>query len=389
MKKKILIIIWSFTAGGGAEKILANLANYLDPEKYEIDIVEYENFDYKKEVVSSNINLLNPININRNSKRIKRKYLEIYFKVKGKVNKILLFLFPQVLRKKTLKSKKYDIEIGFNYLIPSFFISSSSKAKKVVWIHSSIEDLDYRINKSIRTYVSFLKQKNAFKKIDKIVTISNKTMQSVLHLYPECESKLIKIYNGYDFCEIKKKSEQKINIKKKSFTILAAGRLVEQKNFSLLVEVAQILRDRTVDFEIILLGEGDERIKLEKLIKQKNLKSVITMTGYRENPYPFFKVADLFCMTSIVEGFPTVLIESMFLGCPFVSTPVAGTEELSNNGKCGKIVDYNSIHIANEIEYLINNPTKLNEMKQYCISFAQKYTIEEQIIQVEKLLDKL
>ena len=57
------------------------------------------------------------------------------------------------------------------------------------------------------------------------------------------------------------------------------------------------------------------------------------MVGYVDNPYPYIKNADLFCMTSESEGFPTVLIESMIIGCPFVSTNVAGADELAMNGE--------------------------------------------------------
>ncbi len=61
MKKKVLFIIWSYSYGGGAERILTNIVNNLDPSKYEIDILEYVYAGIKKEEINDNINLLNPI----------------------------------------------------------------------------------------------------------------------------------------------------------------------------------------------------------------------------------------------------------------------------------------------------------------------------------------
>lgn len=389
MKKKVLFIIWSFSAGGGAEKVLANLVNKMDKNQYDIDILEYENFDYKIESLENHINLLNPVNINSKSNRINNKFEKYFHVINSKINKLYLLFFPVFLRKKVLKEMegKYDIEIGFNYLIPSFMISKSKKAKKILWIHSSIEDLDCKKNNNFRTKILYKKQKKAFDKIDKIVAISKKTENSIVDLYPEYSSKLIRIYNGYDFENILNLAHSSCSYKKEKFCIIGAGRLTSQKNFSLLIEVAKILRERDLQFEIIILGEGEERSKLQKEIFDKKLEEYINLMGYIENPYPYFLQADLFCMTSIAEGFPTVLVEAMALGCPFISTPVAGTEELSAAGKCGIVTSYNPINIAEQIEYFILNSKNLEEMRNNCIHYSSKYKLITQVDNVQHLIN--
>ena len=105
-KKKILFIIWSFSFGGGAERVLANIVNNLSTEKYEIDLLEYYHTDINKEKVNDNINVLNPIVDFRDNK------------FKKLISMILLKTFPNILRKIYI-NKKYDLEISFNYLIPA------------------------------------------------------------------------------------------------------------------------------------------------------------------------------------------------------------------------------------------------------------------------------
>ena len=390
MKKKILFIIWSFTAGGGAEKVLATLVNNMDKSKYDIDILEYENFDYKIESLENHINLLKSVNINQKSNKINNKIEKYYYFINSKINKFYLLFAPTFLRKKVLKEMedKYDLEIGFNYLIPSFIISKSKNAKKILWIHSSIEDLNYKKNKDLRTKILYKKQKKAFDQIDKIVAISNKTEKSILDLYPESQSKLIKIYNGYNFEKIIEMGKLSCSYRKETFCIVGAGRLTTQKNFSLLIEVAKSLKERNLQFEIIILGEGEMREKLEEEILCNGLEKYIKLLGYIENPYPYYSQADLFCMTSIAEGFPTVLIEAMSLGCPFISTPVAGTEELALDGKCGLITTYNSTDIADKIEGLIIDSNKLLEMKKNCIRYSRNYRLNTQVENVNNLINE-
>ena len=102
-KKKILFTIWTYSWGGGAENILTNLVNHLDPNKYEIDILEYFHSDIKKEPVNENINILPPIIDSTNTNKFEKLY-----------KMILTRWFPKLIRKK-YANKDYDIEIVKTY----------------------------------------------------------------------------------------------------------------------------------------------------------------------------------------------------------------------------------------------------------------------------------
>lgn len=376
-KKKVLFLIWSFTAGGGAEKILSNIVNNLDRNKYDISILEYENFDIKKEFTKKEIKILKPILINGQNK------------IRNKILKSLTFKKPKLIRKWFVK-EKYDIEVAFNYMIPSL-ITSNSNNKKYNWVHSSIEDLDYEkvdSQKYKNVKRRFELQKNSFEKMNNIIAISNKTNDSIIKLYPTVKDKVIKIYNGYEFENLYKQSSVEVSDIRKIgyYTIVAIGRMAEQKNFPYLIDVADKLRKEGVKFNLFIIGDGDQRNKIEDKIRQYDLSGQVHLLGYINNPYPYLKQADLFCLTSIAEGFPTVLVEALALGCPFVSTDVAGAEELSNGEQCG-LVSFDIDQYVSNVKKILENKELRNNMSNKGKVLVFNYSMKNQISQIEKLFD--
>lgn len=382
MKKNILFVIWSFSAGGGAEKILANIVNNMDNEKYNITILEYVNFGIENELNNKNVKVLPPIIKSKNKNLIKNiSYLKKYFlKLQEYIINKLVYIYPKIIRRMFIKND-YDIEIAFNYLIPTFLIADSNANLKIAWNHGSIENLAESNMKS-----KCLLQKKSLHKVDKIIAISDKTSESIKNLYPEVNSKIVKISNGYDFKRIKELSQEDIEFNNSNNTIIAIGRLDKHKNFDLLIESAKILNERRVDFNILILGDGDERVNLERKIKEYCLTDKINLLGYIQNPYPYILKSKILCLTSLAEGFPTVIVEGLFLGCPFVSTNVAGIDELSNNGECGIVSESSPYEIANNLEELLVTDEKRTKMSQEGREFIQKYSIENQIKSINEIL---
>jgi glycosyltransferase involved in cell wall biosynthesis len=121
-------------------------------------------------------------------------------------------------------------------------------------------------------------------------------------------------------------------------TILAIGRLDEQKDFESLIRAFCILR-RDMDVKLVILGEGSRRSVLQKLIGTLGLENDVDLPGFAPNPYAFLGKADLFALSSLWEGLPNVLIEALALGTPIVSTDCeTGPREILRNGRDGKLV---------------------------------------------------
>lgn len=365
-KKKILFIIWSYSMGGGAEKVLTNIVNNLDDTKYSIDILEYWHVGLKKEKVNSNINILKPIIDVNNSTKIERI-----------IKKLLVEMCPYLLRRLYVRNH-YDYEISFNYLIPTFLLDK--KAKCISWIHGDIYDL--KANK----YQYFL-QKRAFKKVKKIVTISKNTYNSIKHVFPSEVHKLEIINNGLDLEEIEKLSkEKKMILKNKIFVFL--GRLDENKNPILLIEIAKKLKEKNLDYQILVLGTGNLYNKMKEMIKEFKLDKYIKLKGYINNPYPYILSSTGLLLCSKSEGFPTVLLEGIMLDTPFVSTNVGGVDEMANKYQCGVIATTEDEFLL-EMKTMVENRDFYEELVDNCKKTKKLFTLEKQIKKIEKIIDNM
>lgn len=366
-KKKLLFIIWSFSYGGGAEKILANIVNNIDLNKYKVDIIEYWNADIKREIVNEEITILPSIINAQNDSRIKKI-----------LYKIILETFPNILRKKYIR-EKYDVEISFNYMIPTFLLSK--KCKTISWIHGDVYDL--KENKK-----DYLLQKKSFKYVDKIVSISNNTYNSLIDVYPEYSDKVVLINNGFNTKEIIQKAEEiklsKLNVP----SLLFINRFDENKNPIYAVEIAKILKEDNINFKLYFIGKGDLDIKINEKIKDYGLEKEVEILGYKENPYPYIKNSDIVLGCSKSEGFPTIFVEAISLGKPFVTTNVGGVVEISDNQKCGFIAE-NINDYVNDIKILINDKNKYKSFSEYGKKHVEMFSMEKQIQKIDKLIEEL
>src|SRR5690606_28231306 len=105
-------------------------------------------------------------------------------------------------------------------------------------------------------------------------------------------------------------------------TIVSAGRLIKIKGFDILIKAFSQLE--TKDYNLIILGEGDERVNLEKLIRELNLENRVFLPGFTKDVYSYFHHASICVVSSIKEGFPNVLLQMMSQNNNVVTTLCAG-----------------------------------------------------------------
>jgi glycosyltransferase involved in cell wall biosynthesis len=127
-------------------------------------------------------------------------------------------------------------------------------------------------------------------------------------------------------------------VNKSTPVMVAAGRLAPWKGFADLIEATALLVSKR-QIRLLILGDGPLRIELQTLIDARGLRDVVQLVGYVENPLRYFARADVFVLSSYVEGLPNVLVEAMMCGCTPVSTDCpTGPREVLQGGRYGYLV---------------------------------------------------
>lgn len=291
MMKRVLFMINSLN-GGGAEKVLQTVLLNLDENKYDITL-----FSMHREKIES---LNYPKNITY--KVVFDRYIGTNFLRKGisllglKIKGVAFRYLPSSLFYRLIIHNQFDIEIAFIEGESTKIISGSpnTNSKKYAWVHIDLQQ---------NPWTSFLyngvdDECEHYKKYDKILCVSESVRNAFLKRYSNVEDCKVQVqYNPIDRNKIVAMSMKNLctirSKKKHLLRMVAVGRLVHQKGFDRLLEVCSHLRDEGYLFEILIIGEGSERNKLENMIKNYNLSKTIELLGYVDNPYPFMATADL------------------------------------------------------------------------------------------------
>jgi colanic acid/amylovoran biosynthesis glycosyltransferase len=148
--------------------------------------------------------------------------------------------------------------------------------------------------------------------------------------------------------------------------LVCLARLVEQKGLPTLIAAAARLRERSRDFELVIIGSGPMRVEIERLIGQLGLEGSVRLTGSLSDEHVFQELlaARAMVLPSFAEGLPGVFFEAMALGRPVISTYIAGIPELVEPGKNGWLVPAGAVELLADAmdEVLAAAPAELERM---------------------------
>jgi glycosyltransferase involved in cell wall biosynthesis len=181
-------------------------------------------------------------------------------------------------------------------------------------------------------------------------------------LSPEAMAKVRKLYNGIDLATfVPDGSPREPN------HVLGVGRLVEKKGFHVMVEALAELLQRGVDVHASIIGDGDQKKRVEQLIAARGIGARVRMLGPRDQAEvrAFLSRATLMVQPCLVgndgnrDALPTVLVESLAMMLPCISTPVTGIPEILDQGRCGVLVPEEDVQAtADAIEALLRDPAR-------------------------------
>ena len=164
-------------------------------------------------------------------------------------------------------------------------------------------------------------------------------------------------------------------LNKKTPVIISVGRLAKQKNFPLLLRAFQIVK-QNIDAKLIILGKGDERHHLEKLVQQLDLTQDVDLAGFTTNPWSYMNRADLFVLSSDEEPFGLVIVEAMTCGLPIVATDAigGGPRTILNQDQYGNLVPVqNPDALAKAMLAILTDPNLQTRLSVASLERCQAY----------------
>ena len=343
---KTIVISSGDLTMGGLQKILVEYLKLIDKNKYRIVLLIANDYGKKNlflEEIPKNVEIqfVRPYNLvskiaelSKNRKILNRLLLKRYRYRSKRV-------FKSIFLEKLSKLGKIDLIIDFDGGLKSI-LDNLKAEKKIIWIHSSIRKHKQDNKSKISRYGEELK------KYDKIIAICKEMNEEIKELYPFLSSEIEYIYNPLDCNNIieqgnenieKMTSYEKELIERDYF--LAVSRLdTVQKDFETLIEGYSILKNKGIKEKLYIIGEGNGRVKIEKMIEEKNLGEDVILLGEKKNPYVWMKNSKLFIHSSRYEGLPTVLLEALMMDKFIVSSNCpTGPTEILTNPKAGELFD--------------------------------------------------
>ena len=319
--------------GGGAERVMLNIARGIAQQGIAVDIVLIKEEGEFLEQVPPQIRIVN-LNTSRLDKGTKFK-LPTSFQSTTSLPKLVRYLRQE--RPKTLISAAHytnEIAILAKYIarVPTRVIVSE---------HTTLSQEAQRVEQ-LSARVAPLMAKMLYPWANEIVAVSNGVAQDLVQITGIAKKRIQVIYNPVITPELIDKAEETLEhhwfADGEPPVLLGIGRFVAQKDFATLINAFAKVRHRQ-PVRLMMLGNGRDKHKLQALATELGVDSDIAWMGFVDNPFAYMKRASLFVLSSAWEGLPTVLIEAMAVFLPVVSTNCrSGPAEILDNGKYGELV---------------------------------------------------
>ncbi|MEZ7970949.1 MAG: glycosyltransferase [Cyclobacteriaceae bacterium] len=204
------------------------------------------------------------------------------------------------------------------------------------------------------------------------------------------ENKITVLYNGIKTTKVDTETQLE-EIKRsnpKEIILGNAGRLSKQKGQKLLLDLADVLKEKKISFKLYIAGTGELKKELEKEIKKRNLQEEVILIGFVKNIDAFMNSIDVFLLSSIWEGFGYVLVEAMMHSKPVVAFNITSNPEIVIHDKTGFLVDYpNMDAFARQTLNLIESSQLRKKMGENGLArVKEEFDLEDSISRLEHYL---
>lgn len=363
MKKKIQILfIVPSMNGGGAEKVISTLLQYMNADLFQISLVLLVKEGVFLKDIPSHVSL-----IDLNVKRVRYAL--------GKIIKVIIKTKPDIVF-----STLGHLNLAISMLIPLLKIRMK---KKIIYIARESNTVSVINQQEKYTIIMNLLYKYYYSHFDYIIAQAEYMKNDLIENYNLDKNKIQVIYNPVDIEKINVLANKvRTNVfASNKINLLAVGRLSYQKGFDILLKALIYLDER---FFLTILGTGNEYENLKEQIIFANLEHKVCLKGFEDNPYPYMKQADILILSSRFEGFPNVVLESNACNTPVIAFNCpGGIEEIIISSENGWLVE------CGNYKELAKTLNTIEFSRQYDIENIKRFDIHYIIQQYEEFFIKI
>lgn len=381
MSRKKLLFVINTLSTAGAEVSFLELLRQLDPKRYEVDVyvlmaqgelreqlpeyVRLKNTSYSDSSVLSREGKRHMVemvlraavhrgNVFRQLPYLLRTFLSMCRTGRLQPDKLLWQLLAQGAPRET---EVYDLAVAYLEGGSAYYVADAVQAKKkVAFMH-----IDYA-----RAGYSRAIDRACYLKYDHIFTVSEEGRKTFLFSYPELAGRISLFHNPVDRERMLARSREEIKYCEwndyDGLKLLTVGRLNPQKAYEVAIETMRILKEARVPVRWYVLGEGEERPKLEQLIRRYGLEQDFLLPGATDNPYPYYAECDLYVHATRYEGRSVAIQEAQAFGCPVLASDCSGNREQITDGVNGRLVTLDPRQIADQIRAMLDDREMLERL---------------------------
>lgn len=266
------------------------------------------------------------------------------------------------------------------------------------WKSHQISSLGGLIRKIAFPYVYYkillrgkIRHKKLVKLSDKYILLSSSYMPILKRYFNIVNDNIIAIPNIRNSFRINREVSFLSYPLQKKKQFLFVGRLNSQKGVDKLVEVWCLLEPKIPDYELLIVGDGEQRKLLEMAIRRYGLKQ-IKIEGFKFNVVDYYRDASAFFMTSVFEGLPLVLAEAMQFGViPFAFDSFSSLHDIIENEKSGFIIKpFDTEFYANSVcRFLMMDKNEVENLRKSAIEASEIFTVQNVLYKWKELFDSV
>lgn len=355
---------------GGAEKVLVNLVNNMDPKKFDITVKTIFDVGENREQLASHIH-----------------YTSCMKKIHKGMSYLMKCASPKLLHHLFVK-ESYNLEIAYLEGIATRIISGCQdiRTKKIAWVHTDLDNKSF----AAHAYRNFREASECYERFEAIACVSEQVRSRFCSLFSGISEKTVVQYNTNESDIIRSVAHEPItdlDFSDQEFKIIAVGKIIYNKGFDRLARALKKLLADGLHPHIYIVGVGEEKEKIKKYLMNEGISYAFTFLGYKKNPYCYVGQCDLFVCSSYREGFSTAATEALIVGTPVLTVDVFGMRELlGEHNDYGIIVPNDDESLYQGLKEYMVRPELQDKYRKLAEERGKHFNKDVTVKKTEKLL---